>query len=181
MCLFKKKPISSSFASPERVRAFSFERVPATLGEFQALYERDKSDPFASASLVALAFLAYRKDPELCFFCLALLKAPESLSPIERSFIRDRLNEGKDYKPYSYFTGALPSNDYTPSHPLMVVVKENPQSFLEEGYATLYLTSSGASSPRPLRLRKRNDGSWALQEEFLLADIVSPHKENPWA
>lgn len=181
MCLFKSKKNPSSLKNPARQEAFSFERIPSTYEEFFSLPEWERKDSFASAALVALSLLVYRKDPALAFRLLAALKAPGSLSDLERSFIEERLSERKDYKPYSYFVGALPNNDYTPSYPLMIIVKANEQSFAEEGYATLYLTSSGASSPRPLRLRERTDGSWALDEQFLLGDIVPPQKENPWA
>ena len=87
----------------------------------------------------------------------------------------------KDYVPRSYFNGATPQNDYTPSAPYTIVVSENPYSYTDEGYAKLFLRSGGADSERAVQLRNAKDGKWYLWEQFLLADIRKPESTNPWA
>ena len=49
-----------------------------------------------------------------------------------------------------------------------------------EGYATLYLRSGGADSPRQVKLRRKGE-QWFLWEQFLLSDIRTPAKDDPWA
>ena len=102
------------------------------------------------------------------------------MSVMDKQFIQDRFCD-KDYVPRSYFEGATPDNNYLPAEPYSIVVSENPYSYQNEGYATLYITSGGADSPRSVQLRKAKDGKWYLWEQFILADIRKPESENPWA
>jgi hypothetical protein len=111
---------------------------------------------------------------------LEFLKGPQPLSPYEKQFIRDRFMD-KDYVPRSYFSGAVPANNYLPSQPYTITVSSNPYSYQDEGYAKLYLTSGGADSPRAVQLRLAKDGKWYLWEQFLLADIRVPESSDPWA
>lgn len=178
MCWGKKK---QSFFHPFTERTFSFESLPLSAELYHPLIEENSHDPYALVALTVVALSLYALDPEVAFAMLAELKEPSQLTPSERRFIADRLDEGKDYKPYSYFVGALPQNNYRAEKPYLLKVFERKDSFQDEGYATLYLQSGGAASPRMVRLRKRSDGSWALWEEFLLADIIAPKKDNPWA
>jgi hypothetical protein len=109
------------------------------------------------------------------------LMGPKNISNYDRQFYRDRLS-GKSYLPNSYFAGATPENNYTPTLPLTVEVTENPYSYDQEGYAKLYIASGGADSPRPLVLRlKPSTGEWFLWEQLLLADIRKPVAGDPWA
>jgi hypothetical protein len=188
MCFWKKKKDTEKqtsggglFFFKPKTKSFSFPKVPAVMDDFNALPESKMDDPFAVAALTALALCVYRNSKDLCFAILDILKAPQPLTPREKQFIADRFQDGKDYKAYSYFKGADPANDYTPVSPLAIEVKDSKNSYATEGYAELYLTSSGADAPRPVRLRKRSDGTWALWDQFLLADIRAPRKDNPWA
>ena len=112
---------------------------------------------------------------------LQFLSGPRTISPMEQQFIRDRFMDRKDYIPRSYFDGATPQNDYTPSTPYTIRVSDNPYSYQNEGYAKLYLQSGGADSPRAVTLRQAKDGKWYLWEQFLLAGIREPESEDPWA
>ena len=98
----------------------------------------------------------------------------------DKSFIKDRFMDGKDYVPRSYFFGATPQNDYTPES-YRITVSENPYSYTNEGYAKLFIRSGGADSPREVLLRKAKDGKWYLWEQYLLSDIRQPESANPWA
>jgi hypothetical protein len=188
MCFWRKKKIhetdpvqpldSASFRVTEK--AFSFPRVPATYEEFVALPEAALHDPFATAALTILALLVYKTDHAASLKMLDYLKGPQPLTNQEKQFLVDRLY-GKDYKPFSYVVGATPQNNYTPVSPFVIKLHDGPASSSQAGYLTLYATSSGADSPRPIRLRQKGPDTWCLWEEFLLADIVAPQKDNPWA
>lgn len=154
--------------------------MPQTLEQFKALPQAAMDTPFKTAALTVVALCFYPKDRQLCFDMLAYLKGPAGLSGIDKQFINDRFMD-KDYIPRSYFEGATPENDYKPSMPYTIEVSDNPYSYQNEGYATLYIKSGGADSARQVQLRKAKDGKWYLWEQFLLSDIRKPESADPWA
>ncbi len=154
--------------------------MPENLEQFKVLPQAAMTSPFDTAALAVVAFTYYPINKELSLEMLDFLKGPKPLSTMEKQFIADRFLD-KDYVPRSYFEGAKPENDYEPSEPYTIVVSENPYSYQNEGYATLYMTSGGADSPRSVQLRKAKDGRWYLWEQYLLADIRKPESTNPWA
>ena len=138
-----------------------------------------RADHFSSA--LFLVTTNYKENKELCFEMLNALKGPAKLSPFEIQFLNDRL-KGKEYKPYSFFNGATKENGYTPTMPLTITVKQNPYSFPEENYATLFVHSSGADSDREIKLRRKpSTGEWFLTELLCLSDIRIPTELDPWA
>lgn len=158
----------------------TFSALPDSFEAFTALPEAKMDTPFSTAALTALAFCFYPENKELSLQMLDFLRGPRPLSIMDKQFIADRFRD-KDYVPRSYFEGATPNNNYLPSEPYSITVSENPYSYQNEGYATLYLTSGGADSPRSVQLRLAKDGKWYLWEQYLLADIRKPESENPWA
>ena len=90
--------------------------------------------------------------------------------------------DGKDYIARSYFNGATPANEYTPTVPYTVKVISNQYSKLEGGnYMKLLINSGGADSPRSITLRKTGGGTWYLWEQHLLTDIRIPKSQDAWA
>ena len=158
----------------------TFAALPETLEGFKMLPEANMETPFATAALTVLAFCFYPENKDMSLKMLDFLRGPRPLSVMDKQFIADRFRD-KDYVPRSYFDGATPINNYLPSEPYTITVSENPYSYQNEGYATLYITSGGADSPRSVQLRLAKDGKWYLWEQYLLADIRKPESENPWA
>lgn len=158
----------------------TFAALPETLEGFKTLPEANMVTPFATAALTVLAFCFYHENKDLSLQMLDILRGPRPLSVMDKQFIADRFRD-KDYVPRSYFDGATPINNYLPSEPYTITVSENPYSYQNEGYATLYVTSGGADSPRSVQLRLAKDGKWYLWEQYLLADIRKPEDQNPWA
>ena len=157
-----------------------FDAMPASLEEFKNLPQAAMDTPFKTAAMAVLAFTYYPVDKAMSLAMLDFIKGPKPLSPMEKQFIADRFMD-KDYVPRSYFEGATPANDYEPAEPYTIIVSENPYSYQNEGYATLYMTSGSADSPRSVQLRKAKDGKWYLWDQFLLADIRKPDSADPWA
>jgi hypothetical protein len=173
--------------TPQRVQGgtnksvnITFSSLPESYEAFTALPEAKMDNPFSTAALSVLAFCFYPENKDLSLQMLDFLRGPRPLSVMDKQFIADRSRD-KDYVPRSYFVGATPNNNYLPSEPYSITVSENPYSYQNEGYATLYLTSGGADSPRSVQLRLAKDGKWYLWEQYLLADIRKPESENPWA
>ena len=162
-----------------KVELIKFDSLPKNVEELKAV--ADMSTPFKTAALSVLAFLQYENSPETAFEMIDYLKGPQPLSNLDKQFIRDRLAE-KGYVIRSYFEGTSPENDYTlPEAPYVIEVSDNPYSYTNEHYATLYLKSSGADNLRQITLREKADGSWCLWEHTFLSDIRVPKSQNPWA
>lgn len=157
-----------------------FASLPSTLEEFKSLPQAAMSTPFDTAAMTVLAFCYYPQNKDLSLQMLNYLRGPRPLSGGDLSFFADRFRDG-DYVPRSYFEGSTPANDYTPAQPYTIIVSENPYSYQNDGYATLYITSGGADSPRSVQMRKAKDGKWYLWEQFILVGIRQPESADPWA
>ncbi len=157
-----------------------FSSLPSSFEEFTSLPQAALSTPFDTAAMTVLAFCYYPQNKDLALQMVNFLRGPRPLSGGDMSFIADRFRDS-DYVPRSYFEGSTPANDYTPAEPYTIVVSENPYSYQNEGYATLYITSGGADSPRSVQMRKAKDGKWYLWEQFILVGIRQPESANPWA
>ena len=161
--------------------SFTFNALPESVTELQALPEATLDSPFKTAALTVCALCAYAADKNIGIEMLNFLKGPKPLTPFEISFIDDRLRDGKTYVPFSYFKGATPDNNYTPTEPFSVTVSSNPYSDANEGYMKLFIRSGGADNPREVVLRMKGDGRWFLWDQMLLPDIRQPKAQDPWA
>ena len=158
-----------------------FQSLPQTLDDFLLLPEAKFKEPHHAAALLIPALCQWTVNQAEALKMINYLKGPQPLSPRETQFINDRLR-GKEYLPFSYFEGSSPANGYKPVLPYTVVISDNPYSYQEQGYAKLYLQSSGADSPRPVQLRhKPSSGEWFLWEQMLLSEIRQPASADPWA
>ena len=161
-------------------KTFTFNSLPKNVQELQRLPEAKLDSPYATTALTILALTRYEESPEDCIEMLNFLKGPEEVSTYEKQFIRDRL-QGKYYKAFSFFKGARPDNNYTPSKPYTITVSSNTYSFNDAGWATLYLQSGGADNPRPMKLREKpSTGQWFLNDIQCLSDIRLPANEDKW-
>lgn len=160
---------------------FTFAALPESIAEMQALPESDLGDPYKTAALTVCALCVYAADKDIGTEMLNWLRGPRPLNGADISFLNDRFRGGKTYIPFSYFAGATPENDYTPSQPYRITVESNHVSAAEQGYMKLFIPCGGADSPRPIKLRMRGDGKWFLWEQYLLTDIRTPKSADPWA
>ncbi|MBP5636472.1 MAG: hypothetical protein J6X25_03010 [Bacteroidales bacterium] len=162
-------------------KQFTFRSLPQNLEQLQAMPEADLKDPYAVAALTVAVLMRYESSLDDCYEMLNYLKGPEELSAYEKGFLRDRFEGKKYYKVRSFFAGATPENDYTPASPYMVKVRSNTTSFQADGWATLWLFSGGADTPRTVKLRqKKSTGQWFLNEIQFLSDIKLPASADPW-
>ena len=160
---------------------FTFESLPKCVAELQALPEASLDSAFKTTALTLAALCNYEHNPEATIEMLNFLKGLGEVSGFEKQFIKEHLGS-EGYKARSYFEGATPQNSYKPNTPYKITVIENPYSFDNENWATLYVQSGGADNPRPIKLRKKpSTGQWFLVEIQCLADIRVPVEEDPWA
>jgi len=158
-----------------------FERLPETLEELKACPYGQLEKPEYTAALYIAAMCVYPKDKEAAHEMVRYLNGPNGLSEFEKQFIADRMRDG-DYVPRSFFKGTSPENNYTPSQPYTVAVETTPYSYQNEGYARLWLRSSGADNPRQIDLRlKPSANQWFISQAMLLGQIRMPKEQDPWA
>ena len=160
---------------------FTFTALPESVDQLKALPEASLDSPFKTAALTVCALCAYAADKQIGIEMLNFLKGPKPLSPFEISFLDDRFRDGNTYVPFSYFKGAIPDNNYTPSEPFTITVSSNPYSNANEGYMKLFIRSGGADNPREVVMRMKGDGRWFLWEQFIMVGIRQPKSKDPWA
>lgn len=160
---------------------FTFANLPESVDTLMALPEASLDSPFKTTALAMVALLEYEKNPEACYAMLVALRGPDPMTPYAKSFIKERLT-GKTYKVKSFFEGATVENSYTPNQPYSIIVSDNPYSFTEENWATMYVQSAGADSPRSIKLRRKpSTNQWFINDIQCLSDIRVPAEADPWA
>jgi len=171
---------------------FTFKALPQNVQQLQALPEANLASPYATAALTVAAMCAYGNDPQAVIDMLNFLRGPSPMTGHDVQFLRDRFS-GKVYKPFSYFEGATPQNNYTPTQPYRITVFDNPYSWINEDtsrsstgpvqYARLLLQSSGADSPRFVMMRlKPSTNQWFLIDyQALCPDVRTPIMNDAWA
>lgn len=167
--------------SGARMKTFEFTNLPASVEELTALPEYGFDSPFRVAALLVASLTAWSKNRDACYEMIDLLKGPQKMSPMDKSFIRDRMMGKGDYIGLAYFAGATPENNYQPAVPYRIEILENAYSYDNEGYARLLIKTAGADSPRQITLRRKGSEWFVWEFPGLLADIRKPVQEDPWA
>lgn len=186
MSIFDKLNKNTVASSPvggtasETNRTFTFAALPESLAQMQALPEAELNDPFQTAALTVCALCVYSADKNIGTEMLNWLRGPRPLSGFDISFLNDRFRDGH-HVPFSYFAGAVPGNDYTPSQPFTLTIEAGPYADANPGYKKLHIRSGGADNPREIVLRQKGDGTWLLWDQFLLLSIRTPKSADPWA
>jgi hypothetical protein len=176
-----KAQVHAQAQAQTHTQTYTFQSLPKTVAELQALPEAAMNDVYAVAALSVLALMRFEESRADAVEMLNFLKGPDDMSPTELQQISDRFMDGKFYKVRSFFEGATPANNYSPAQPFRIQVSSNPYSFENEGWATLYMHSGGADNPRPIRLRmKPSTGQWFMVEIQYLGDIRIPAAEDKW-
>lgn len=168
-------------AVTEKKVTFTFAALPESLAQMQTLPEAALSTPFQTAALTVCALCAYAADQQIGIEMLNWLRGPRPLGGSEISFLKDRLRDGGQYIPFSYFAGATPANDYTPSVPFTLTITAGAYADANAGYKKLHIQSGGADSAREVVLRQKGDGQWCLWDQFLMVGIRQPKSADPWA
>jgi Domain of unknown function (DUF6935) len=137
---------------------------------------------FGGAAAFVVAALVYADDPELGLACLTIALADserhESDDPgnyrgllpshLDRQAFAERWGrEDRQHVPRSYVQGTSPDDGYAlPAEPLTILVlrQASDQELSPEDGLRLFVTCSGAASPRPLRLVRDPRGRWKVKE-----------------
>ena len=158
------------------------QKIPENLQEFEVLAAKGQQ-PECICALFLCALALFERDKEAGTAAMNLLRGPKPMTPYDCQFLRDRLR-GNSYLPLAYFEGATPGNNYQPRVPYMLHVLADPSpQDVEPGYLRVFLTTSGADSPRRIQLRQKvSTGEWFLWEySSILSGIRIPVAEDSWA
>ncbi len=159
----------------------TFSLLPKTLEEFKNMKELDLTKAENTCGMFLLAVNLFVKNREEGIEAINILKGPVDLNPHEINFLADRVRD-KAYIPLVYFEGAQPSNNYSPSEPYTLDFLPDPRpQDIEEGYLRLYLKTSGADSPRFIKVRKKGDNWYLWDYPGIFMDVRKPAAEDPWA
>ena len=174
-------PAQSTFDKSQTSVTFTFNALPESLAQMQAMPEASLDTPFKAAALTLCALCAYAAEPSIGIEMINFLRGPGGpMSNYDLSFLKDRFSDAGVYIPFSYFAGATPQNDYTPSEPFTFTFRAGPYAYQNEGYAKLDITSGGADSPRQISLRQKGN-QWFLDQQFLMVGVRKPKCLDPWA
>ena len=155
--------------------------LPTTEQAFATLIQTGTAVPEQVCAYFLCALHLYTQNPDAGLTAMNQLRGPRPMTPYDGQFLRDRLR-GKAYLPHSYFRGATPANNYTPTQPYVVEVLPDPRpQDVEAGYLRFYLKSAGADSPRPMKLRQKGDQWFLWEYSSILTGIRIPAAEDPWA
>lgn len=151
-----------------------FSALPEDAAQMEAALQSWRSSEKAVAALFIQALAVYASDPDTAFSMMDALVGGNGLSYYDEQLLSSRMDGKESYLPFSYFVGAVQSNDYTPNEPYTVTVKEQSNSRDEIGYIKLFIPSGGADTARPIQLRQENGGWYVHEYSSLLLDIRRP-------
>ena len=175
------KSKANAIEKGDRAVTVNYQKLPESLAEFQTYIPQALAAPEQVCALFLSALQMYLKNQTEGVAAINLLRGPRPMTPYDVQFLRDRLR-GKAYLPLAYFEGATPENGYTPAVPycLQVLPDPRPQD-VEEGYIRVFLKTTGADSPRPMRLRRKGDAWFLWEYSSILSGIRIPAEQDPWA
>ena len=159
MGLFDKMKQAAANVSGNQTVTFTFQALPESLAQMQALPEASLDTPFKTAALTVCALCAYGADKSIGLEMLNWLRGPRPLNGQEISFLNDRFRDGKSYIPFSYFVGASPENGYTPRQPFTLLVGSDHTSKPRRATANCSSPAAVPTTPAPSSCAARATGS----------------------
>lgn len=172
------KQISVDVYEDAGSKTFVFDALPSSVSEMRATSVYGENSPFAVAALTVAALCSFSHSRQNVFLMLDDLNGNHIFTAANENFLSEKLaaeRGGHGYLPFSYFDGASPENAYEPSRPYKITVCANETSYAQEGYARLFVKSSGDIAERSVTLRRGVDGKWFVAEFYsLLNDIAVP-------
>lgn len=146
--------------------------LPQNSDEMKEAPHRWENSPEAAAAGCVAALRIMARDPEEGRKALLALNpdTPQSTLRLAESQL-----ERYPWLPDSYFVGSTPANGYAvPDEPVISLSKNTYSGSEEEGKVKFFLACSGADSPRPVTVIRR-DGSWRPGEwSSLIVGIRAP-------
>lgn len=158
------------------MNTFQFQTLPKNVEDLKAY---PLNTPHITAALFVTAMCRYTENEQDGIDMMNYLKGPQPMTNYDKQFTRDRLKD-KPYLPFSYFHGATPENNYTPSQPYVIDIHDWVYT-MEQGYTKVFIQSGGADSQRPVVLRQKGNEHFMWEPAGIMTGIRIPKKDDPWA
>lgn len=173
------------------IPSVEIDNVPQSIEAFTEMRNNIATTPQGGAAMFILALKIYTENPELGEKCLIVMvdKGVRRENPngykgytllnTDMNLIRRQLAK-QQYIPKSYISGATPDNAYEVNLPYMFKFSVNRYSgTVESGNIKLFVACSGASTPRPIRMKINSSGIWKASEwSSLVVGIRKPTNED---
>ncbi len=149
-------------------------------GELLSLQSSVATTPEGGAAVLVAALLAWAQDdPRAEVYLASALDAGQLQCGQIKLIYRQRLArqlKGGEHIVHSYLEGATPANGYRlPDPPYRVSLSRNPYSGEDSsGRVKVFVACSGAATPRPVTLKRGEDGLWRGHEWSSLLLGVAP-------
>lgn len=166
------------------------EGPPSTLEEFIAIRDAEAVSPEGGAACFVLALNSFTEDPDLGKLCLAAVTDRTRLETTEGGYFGRKLMNhdlrlismqlgDSPWIPASYVCGTSPAGRYIidPGSDVVVEVNADPRKGPSScaDPAKVFVSCSGADSPRPVTLKVSTRGFWkAVEWSSLLVGVRPP-------
>lgn len=122
--------------------------LPMSVEELKAMPEGNLKQPENTAALTIAALAVYPSNPDASIAMINYMRNGRDLIGSELQFVKER-GVSHNHVILSYFKGATPDNDYTPSEPAVIELLETSTSRaqIKDGYLKLFVQSGGADAP----------------------------------
>ncbi len=161
----------------------SFNSLPNNFAEFEIYVNKQGAlaKPERTCALFICAINLLAKNFEEGIAAINLLKGPQPLTAMEKSWFKDRIGD-KLYLSMAYFVGSTPENNYVPTTPytLEFLADPRPQD-CEAGYIRLQIKTPAFDSPRYMKLRQKADNWYIWDVNSIMLGVKTPAKLDPWA
>jgi hypothetical protein len=163
----------------------TIDQLPQTAEAFALLQERVARTPEGGAAVMVVALLLYAEDRVLGERCLDqavdggrlhTVAGGQRLGRRDLQLMASQVG-GRPHVLRSYLAGTCPEGGYQmPEPPLGIEWSANPYSGdVDSGQYKVFVTSSGADSPRPVTVRRDAEGLWKAYEwSSLLLGVRDP-------
>jgi uncharacterized protein DUF6935 len=167
------------------------DHIPENVEEFVQLRNEIAHTPEGGAAMLVLALLAYVSNAEIGnqYLTIAVDRSGLQDSPTgykgwqvrtsRMQLVASQLAK-QTYIPRSYIQGAKPENWYAlPASPAVLTFSHNRYSGDRDGDEfKVFISCSGAATPRPVTLRRNEKGIWKAAEwSSLIVGIQTPPRE----
>jgi len=173
--------------SPLAAESIRVDALPATIEKFLTLRDRLAQTPEGGAALFVVAMLKFVEDPQMGeqFLTIALDRSNLEKSATgykghrPASSIQYHLKrmQSMAYLPGSYVKGTSSATGYEARAPYTFDFSRNRYSEIKPEEVKVFIACTGASSSRPITLRRNDQALWKVYEaSSLFVGVAAPRK-----
>ncbi len=149
------------------------EKIPVNSGELEKMLPEMLKTPEGAAAACIFALHILARNAEDGKKALKLLDPDMAASRLQ---LAESQLEPSPWIMNSYFTGTDPADGYRLPSEVQFEFSTNKYSgSVEEGSVKLFTACSGAASPRPVTVKRRQNGTWYPNEwSSLIVGVAAP-------